>query len=669
MAPKEARATTKSLRRHKEEDPWGQADVALERTLIKVRRGERFVSLFNSGPSPKGVGDAGALQLAQAEAAAGLFGKDAISQMQRVKHSRAPPPAPGNMADFAMPEVSVFVEGWGPPPNGKLDTPLGICDFVDHLDKFPVTRIGRICDFTASGQRFQAERGKGKGKDGKGKGKGNFQQVLQPGKDEEGFVTVDNRAIPGKSAGRGKSGGKSKGKGKGLQVNYQEGILGQKQKPFFQANQPQGKGGKGGKKGGAMRRGQPSYKEWSVQTRPEWTLMRELMLTSLSKLQIDSKAVKHEDVMWCGKLHTYSKSFDRLTTKAEKPMRRFEDLNFFNVTASDDPLLPELLQADPEVSVIATDHVLACLVAATRSVYSWDIIVSKVSNKLIFDKRDGGALDFLSVNETAQDPPNADDKDSMNGPLKLGQEASCINQNFSQMVLDPEEEAVDMEHPNPFEDEDEGSVASGAYRYRKITLPGNSKGATDFEQNPVSLIVRTEVNCKMPGATDSYMSVKALNEYDPKPNYNWRLHLESQRGACLATELKNNAFKLGRWTAQALLAGCDTMKVGYVSRQHPKDPWSHAVLGTQTYATDGFAEQIGLTRNNMYAVIRNVVDLVMSWEDGKYLLLKDPTKSMLRIHEIPWDTFAEEDDDEDDGEAEDDQELDEDGNAVPQRPA
>ena len=56
-------------------------------------------------------------------------------------------------------------------------------------------------------------------------------------------------------------------------------------------------------------------------------------------------------------------------------------------------------------------------------------------------------------------------------------------------------------------------------------------------------------------------------------------------GACLATELKNNAFKLGRWTAQAgvhtshhhhfavhptstfaqaILAGCETIKIGYV---------------------------------------------------------------------------------------------------------
>jgi len=273
------------------------------------------------------------------------------------------------------------------------------------------------------------------------------------------------------------------------------------------------------------------------------------------------------------------------------------------------------------------------------------------------------------VNETAQEAPSADDKESMNGPVKLGQEASCINQNFSQMMVDPDIPIEELEQPNPFEDEEEpGSVAAGAYRYRKITLPGNPKAASEFEQNPVSLVVRTEVNCKLPGeGKPEYACVKAMHEYDPKPNYTWRLHLESQRGACFATELKNNAFKLGRWTAQAILAGCDTIKIGYVSRQNPKDPWSHALLGVQTYATSGFAEQIGLTRNNMFGIIRNIVDLVMSWDDGKYLILKDPTKSVLRIHEVPWDTFQDEDED-DEEEEEEEEDLDEDGNVIPSQP-
>ena len=64
----------------------------------------------------------------------------------------------------------------------------------------------------------------------------------------------------------------------------------------------------------------------------------------------------------------------------------------------------------------------------------------------------------------------------------------------------------------------------------------------------------------------------------------WRQKLENQRGAVLATELKNNAAKLARWTAAALVAGADLIKLGYVSRLHARDAHHHATLGTQVRA-------------------------------------------------------------------------------------
>ncbi len=42
----------------------------------------------------------------------------------------------------------------------------------------------------------------------------------------------------------------------------------------------------------------------------------------------------------------------------------------------------------------------------------------------------------------------------------------------------------------------------------------------------------------------------------------WKQKLESQRGAVLAIELKNNANKLAKWTASALLAGADYIQLG-----------------------------------------------------------------------------------------------------------
>lgn len=44
----------------------------------------------------------------------------------------------------------------------------------------------------------------------------------------------------------------------------------------------------------------------------------------------------------------------------------------------------------------------------------------------------------------------------------------------------------------------------------------------------------------------------------------FRTKLDMQRGAVVATELKNNSFKLAKWTAGAILAGSDQLKFGYV---------------------------------------------------------------------------------------------------------
>jgi len=566
------------------------------------------------------------------------------------------------MVDFTLPPVYSSPEGWGPPPDGEGDG-LGSDCFhfaYEHLDKYPLSRVNRICDFTVAGQKYQEQRlakGKGKGKKG--------QPGLMTPKDDEGFALVDTRPTK-PTFSKGKSFGKGK-KGKGLQANYQEGILGQKQKIIFPVMQK----GKGKGRGGQQRRGVPSFKEWSVQTKTEWAVKREIQLVELGKLQVDAKQVTNTDVMWCGELRQYNKEFDRLTVAKEKPMKRFEELNFFNVTTSDDPVLTDIIQSDPEVTVIATDHVLAAIVAAGRSIYSWDLVITKINGKIIIDKRDGSQVDYLSVNESAQEPPNIEDKETLNTPMSLSQEASCLNQNFSQMVLDYSIEPDKMDQPNPFEEEDEeGTAACGAYRYRKITIPGDSKASAEFDQSPISMVVRTEINCKLSGEEERYCSVKALNEYDPKVTYSWRKHIEAQRGMILATELKNNAFKLGRWTAQAILAGCDVMKIGYASRNDPKNAWTHSVVSVQTYITDKFAEQIGMHRNNVYGILRSIVNMVMSWEDGKYLLIKDPIKPVMRIFEVPWETFGEEEDG-DDEEVEEDEgdDLDEDGNVRPVQPS
>lgn len=57
-------------------------------------------------------------------------------------------------------------------------------------------------------------------------------------------------------------------------------------------------------------------------------------------------------------------------------------------------------------------------------------------------------------------------------------------------------------------------------------------------------------------------SVSSCVVYQVSGGVDWRSRLDSQRGAVLATELKNNSCKLAKWTVAAILAGSDQIKFG-----------------------------------------------------------------------------------------------------------
>lgn len=80
-------------------------------------------------------------------------------------------------------------------------------------------------------------------------------------------------------------------------------------------------------------------------------------------------------------------------------------------------------------------------------------------------------LDLLTVSETAHDV-TFDEGNGINSPTNLGLEATFINQNFSQQCLKRGPDKKVFANPNPFiTDEDEGQVASVAYRYLAYTFP------------------------------------------------------------------------------------------------------------------------------------------------------------------------------------------------------
>lgn len=54
-----------------------------------------------------------------------------------------------------------------------------------------------------------------------------------------------------------------------------------------------------------------------------------------------------------------------------------------------------------------------------------------------------------------------------------------------------------------------------------------------------------------------------------------------------------------------------------------------------------FAEQMNLNLNNGWGIVRTIVDMCLKKPEGKYVLVKDPNKQLLRLYEVPASTFEE----------------------------
>lgn len=70
------------------------------------------------------------------------------------------------------------------------------------------------------------------------------------------------------------------------------------------------------------------------------------------------------------------------------------------------------------------------------------------------------------------------------------------------------------------------------------------------------------------------------------------------------------------------------------------------ILGVVGYDPRKFAEQMNLNLSNGWGIVRTIIDMVRSMKEGKYVLVKDPNKSLLRLYEVPLSTFDEGDEDE-----------------------
>ncbi|KUI61205.1 Eukaryotic translation initiation factor 3 subunit D [Cytospora mali] len=557
-------------------------------------------------------------------------------------------------------------DGWGPPVT--TETTL---DGVPYAPFSKGDKLGRMADWTSDGKDGRDGRG------GRAQYNRNYRDQQTYGaasaslftaptveQDEASFSVVSNVRDSGKTRfgrgavftrGRGQRGGaRGDARGGGRQQFNRTGGRG------GAGGYDGGRGGRTNQGGGGAGRGRRfGWKDYdkpqrnrdaSINIRADWKMLEEIDYNRLGKLNLD--ADEGEDVDSYGFLHYYDRSYDKQPVKnAEKKLSPL-DRAAYNVSTSSDPVIQDL--ADKDVArIFATDSVLSMLMCAPRSVYPWDIVIVKQGNKVFLDKRDNAALDMVTVNENAADAPleaSEGSKDIINQPAALAEEATYINHNFANQVV-LESQKVEMAHGNPFYNaaEETEPPASKAYKYRKFDLSTN-------DEEPVYLVVRTELDAvqkNVISGDDQFLTVHALNEFDSKAQgsggaLDWRSKLVSQRGAVVATEMKNNSCKLARWTVQSILAKADMMKLGFVSRVNPKVNDKHVILGVIGWKPRDFANQMNLSLSNGWGIVRTISDMVLKndgAEDAKYVLVKDPNKSILRLYEVPAGSLDEDEED------------------------
>jgi len=529
---------------------------------------------------------------------------------------------------FILPPMQLNEQGWGPSPLPAKEA--GVTVPFQSFNKGD--RLGRSADWSTSYRgghqsRFQQDRSQAGSSASATSQNAFFFKSQEEERDE--FHIVDTLSATTKKTQR-KRGGAA--------------LLSQRGKPFSafsRSNFPQSPSRRGGQttRGGSSFRGrQSSYftvirpswdwrsqkqmRESSIEVQPFWVVKEQFEFSVLAKFLEDIP--KAEDLETCGSLCSLDRKFSAISTANEVPLERVER-TFFSVTTSDDPIIKEL---GDQGNVFATDLILASLMCSPRSIYPWDITVTRVGTSLYFDKRAESTLDLLTVNETLVEQTMQEDKDQATKQLILAHEATYVNHMYTQQVLN-KSDLVEFERDNPFpalqQQQQQHEPAPVAYRYRRWKL-----------SEDITLVARCQVNGTLDHDkdTEAYCMVTSLLETDPKTS-DWRRKLDTQRGVVLATELKNNSFRLARFTQQAMLAAVPELHIGYISRVPDKDPVKHSIVGTQQYHTKDFAAQINLNPKNTWAVLRKIIEVCMAQPPGKYVLMRDPNKPVVRLYAIP----------------------------------
>eukprot|EP00918_Siedleckia_nematoides_P041520 GHVU01090303.1.p1 GENE.GHVU01090303.1~~GHVU01090303.1.p1 ORF type:complete len:569 (+),score=107.31 GHVU01090303.1:74-1780(+) len=389
--------------------------------------------------------------------------------------------------------------------------------------------------------------------------------------------------------------------------------------------------------------------EWSVEISSEWQSIAELPIAQLLKMYVDGSKVQYKDKCWQGTICVFDSALTRIrgTASDAVPLKPARQEVLYPSLHDDQVIASDLTEEKSPAQVAAADFVLATLMAAGQSKYSWHINVYKEGDTLIFDKPEQNSnCENLTVNETGYDVPLQEDPVIINRPPELSREAMKVNRFFSVQCVHAAQPVKTFEAPSFWEDVE--SPAPKGYRYRYVTLPGKDRiqeGTSERQKEPVVLLTRGEVDAVVVGTVEpgkskwdaaTPVSLKALNEYSVAGKKPWKSQLMGNlKGSLLVAEIRSNSAKMAKWVAQAMISGCEHIKLGYVSRRDNASNASHDILSVQSYQTNQLAAQMSFKPDNAWGIVRGLIDLLRDQKDGNYVIVRDPTRAFINVYYVP----------------------------------
>jgi hypothetical protein len=275
-----------------------------------------------------------------------------------------------------------------------------------------------------------------------------------------------------------------------------------------------------------------------------WKVLEDIEFTRLKGLQYN--VYEPTEICSTGYLCDYEKAHDRVLSKSAIRLNQ-GSLKLSKVSVKKDPILRKIIQEE-DVKIVTNERVLSTLMSIPYSVLPWDIQITRKPNTLVLDAREGSILDYTLFCESGLETLDFD-PEPFNSPNALIEEATNVNEWFLQQSLSTAKKST-LEENLLFEDEH----IPVCYRYNKYKL------------GEIDMVVRSEVH----GLTsfqgkEAQVKIHCLNEVDPKVNgIDYRKKADIQRGSLLASERLGNAKQMAKWAFEAVVAGVDLVKLGYV---------------------------------------------------------------------------------------------------------